>query len=80
MKVKEIMHSVTKVPPYSTISQAARIMDEKIIGSVLVEENKKVVGIMTERDILRKIVAKGRNSRAVRWRRSCFRFSAGFSR
>ncbi len=61
MKVKEIMHNATKISSESTISEAARIMDEKLIGSVLIEENSKIIGIMTERDILRKIVAKGEN-------------------
>ncbi len=55
------MHSVTKVLSDTTISEAARIMDKKSIGSVLIEEDSKIIGIMTERDILRKIVAKGRN-------------------
>lgn len=60
-KIKEIMHNVTKVSSGTSISEAARIMDQKSIGSVLVEENDKIVGITTERDILRKIVAKGKN-------------------
>ena len=59
MNVKEAMHNITKLDADTLISEAAKIMDRKSIGSVLVEENNKVVGIMTERDILRKIVAKG---------------------
>jgi CBS domain-containing protein len=61
MRVKEIMHNVTKISSDSSISKAAGIMDQKSIGSVLIEENDKIIGIMTERDILRKIVAKGKN-------------------
>jgi len=61
MLVKEIMHNVTKLPHHITISEAARIMDKKSIGSVLIEENNRIIGIMTERDILRKIIAKGKN-------------------
>ena len=66
MRVKEIMHGVTKIPFWSTVSEAARIMDEKSIGSVLIEENRRVIGIVTERDILRKIVAKGKNPDKVK--------------
>jgi CBS domain-containing protein len=55
------MHNVTKISSDTTIAEAARIMDQKVIGSVLVEENGNVIGVMTERDILRKIVAKGKN-------------------
>ena len=66
MQVKEIMHNVTKVSPDTNISEAARIMDKKVIGSVLIEENGKIIGIMTESDILRKIVAKGKNPDEVK--------------
>jgi len=66
MQVKEIMHNVTKVSPDKNISETARIMDKKVIGSVLIEENGKIVGIMTERDILRKVVAKGKNPDEVK--------------
>ncbi len=66
MKVKDIMHSVTRISASTTISKAAEIMDRKSIGSVLVEEYGNVVGLMTERDIMRKIVAKGKNPDYVR--------------
>lgn len=62
MKVNEIMHATTKISQDTTISEAARIMDHKLIGSVLIEENSKIIGIVTERDILRKVVAKGKNA------------------
>lgn len=61
MLVKEIMHNVTKLSSDTSISEAASIMDQKSIGSVLIEDNDKLIGIMTERDILRKIVSKGKN-------------------
>ena len=61
MKVKEIMHNAAKIPSDTSISEASAIMDKKSIGSVLIEEADKVIGIMTERDILRKIVAKGKD-------------------
>ena len=66
MQAKEIMHSVTKVPSDISITAAAKIMDQKLIGSVLVEEGDRIIGIMTERDILRKIVAKGKNPDEVK--------------
>ena len=66
MKVKDIMHGVSKIPFWTSVSEAARMMDGKSIGSVLIEENGRVVGIMTERDILRKIVAKGENPDKVK--------------
>ena len=61
MKVREIMHAATKIPSNTTICEAAKIMDQRLLGSVLIEGNAGIVGIMTERDILRKVVAKGEN-------------------
>ena len=66
MQIKELMHNATKLSSDTTISEAAKIMDKRSIGSVLIEENGKVIGIMTERDILRKIVAKGKNPDELR--------------
>ena len=66
MQVKEIMHSITKVPSDTSITAAEKIMDQKVIGSVLIEENGKIIGITTERDILRKVVAKGKNPDEVK--------------
>jgi CBS domain-containing protein len=37
-------------------------MAEKNIGSVVVMENDRYLGIMTERDYSRKVILKGRNS------------------
>lgn len=62
MKVSEIMHAATRIQSNSTISEVARVMDQKLIGSVLIEENNEIIGIVTERDILRKVVAKGENA------------------
>ena len=60
MKVSEIMSkTLIKTSVESTVACAARIMDTKNIGAILVENEGVVVGIMTERDILRKIVSKG---------------------
>tara|TARA_Y100000294_G_scaffold35326_2_gene30959 strand:+ start:2062 stop:2472 length:411 start_codon:yes stop_codon:yes gene_type:complete len=66
MLVNDIMHNATKLPSATTVSEAAAMMEQKSIGSVLVEKNNKIIGIMTERDILKKIVAKGENSDVLR--------------
>lgn len=41
-------------------------MAEKNIGSVIVMENEKFLGIVTERDYSRKVVLQGKNSAATR--------------
>jgi signal-transduction protein with cAMP-binding, CBS, and nucleotidyltransferase domain len=59
MVVRDAMHGITKVSSTTSVEKAAKLMDTKVIGSVLVEEDNKIIGIMTERDILRKVVAQG---------------------
>ncbi|WP_456475195.1 CBS domain-containing protein [Candidatus Pyrohabitans sp.] len=59
MKVKDIMHGVTIVGPSTSVLEIARIMKEKNIGSVLVKLNEVDWGIVTERDIITKVVSKG---------------------
>ena len=66
MRVKEIVHNVARVSSNTTVSDAAEMMDQKSIGSVLIEKDDKIIGIMTERDILKKIVAKGENPDVLR--------------
>ena len=50
------------VSPESTVISALQIMAEKNIGSVIVMEGDKYLGIMTERDYSRKVVLKGKDS------------------
>jgi signal-transduction protein with cAMP-binding, CBS, and nucleotidyltransferase domain len=47
------------VPRHASIADAARVMRETGTGCVLVEEHGKLVGILTERDILHKLVGTG---------------------
>jgi CBS domain-containing protein len=52
--VRDIMSSgIVTVDPESTVAQAATVMAEKRIGSVLVMEGEALAGIFTERDIVR---------------------------
>ena len=53
MKVKEIMQSAFVVEKDIGLKEAARIMSEKGIGSLLIVSNKKLKGIITEKDIMR---------------------------
>jgi CBS domain-containing protein len=43
----------------ATAEEAAKLMDQNDIGNVLVVENGEVQGIVTDRDIVVRIVAKG---------------------
>lgn len=55
------MHGFVKVASGMNVSEAAKVMDRELASSLLVEKGGKVVGIMTERDVIRKVVAKGVN-------------------
>lgn len=63
MIVSEIMHKPTFVDPKSTITDAAKIMCDKNIASIIVGSATTSKGILTERDIVIKVVAKGTDSR-----------------
>lgn len=58
MKVSEIMTSkVTSVNTDSSVEEISKIMKDLDVGSVPVLENNKVVGIVTDRDIVLRDVA-----------------------
>jgi CBS domain-containing protein len=48
----------------ATVEEAAKLMDEKEIGNVLVVENGEVQGIVTDRDIVVRVIAKGNGADA----------------
>ena len=50
------------VPPQTNVIEALRLMAANNIGSVLVVEHDKYLGIVTERDYSRKVVLQGKNS------------------
>jgi signal-transduction protein with cAMP-binding, CBS, and nucleotidyltransferase domain len=47
------------VDPTTPIRQIAEIMAKKNIGSIIVTENEKPIGVVTERDIVTRVIAKG---------------------
>jgi CBS domain-containing protein len=53
---------VVTVTPKQSAMEAVNLMNEHRIGAVVVLEKGEVVGIFTERDLLRKIVAKGKKA------------------
>lgn len=49
------------VSPDATLEDAAREMKDDDIGAVLVEDNGSVAGILTDRDIVVRAIAEGRD-------------------
>jgi CBS domain-containing protein len=54
---------VWSVKPDDIIFDAIKLMADKGIGALLVMEEDKLVGIVTERDYARKVVLEGKSSR-----------------
>lgn len=47
------------VQPTQPVADAVKLMREKKVGCVLICEQRQIVGIFTERDLLRRVVAQG---------------------
>jgi CBS domain-containing protein len=66
-KVRDIMtKNVVKSDKDSTIYDLARLMDQNRIGCIVIAEDDKPIGIVTERDIITKCLAKEMNPREVK--------------
>ena len=59
MKVSDIMNKVVVIDSDMTLKQAASVMSLKGIGCLVFFKNKKIKGIVTERDILNNISKPG---------------------
>jgi len=57
--------SVVQVGEQQSVMDAARLMKQHRIGCVVVTHKDRVVGIFTERDILMRVVAEGRDPNGV---------------
>jgi CBS domain-containing protein len=55
--------AVYTVSPESSVYEALEELENNNLGSLVVVENGKLIGIFTERDYARKIILKGRSSR-----------------
>ena len=66
MRVKEIMQKVKSVESTCSVKDAAELMSRLRMGSLIVKEGKKVVGIITERDIMSKVVSKDKQPGSVK--------------
>src|SRR5579872_6582052 len=56
-------HDVWSIEPDASVFDAITLMAQKEIGAVLVVEERRLVGVLSERDYARKIILQGRSSR-----------------
>jgi CBS domain-containing protein len=62
LKVEDIMiESVITVDADSTVMRAVRTMNKHEIGCLVVTRRGKAVGIVTERDLLKRVIGKSKN-------------------
>ena len=57
--------TVWTISPDATVFEAIQTMADKNIGALLVTENDKLVGIVSERDYSRKVIVKGKASKTT---------------
>ena len=56
------------IAPDATVFEAIHLMADKNIGALLVLEDEKLLGVVSERDYTRKVAVKGRASRETKVR------------
>jgi len=65
-KVRDILdvkgRQVWSIAPGASVFDALKLMAEKQVGALVVLEESKVVGIISERDYARKVILQGRSS------------------
>lgn len=54
-------NSVVSITSDKSVLEAARLMNEQGIGGLVVVEDEELVGVFTERDVLRRVVAERRD-------------------
>ena len=59
-------HDVHSIKPDDTVFDAVRVMDEHDVGALVVLDDGKLVGVITERHYSREIVLKGKASPTTR--------------
>ncbi|PYL06927.1 MAG: histidine kinase [Verrucomicrobia bacterium] len=57
---------VFSISPEATVFEAIEMMDAKNVGALLVMEQERVVGIISERDYTRKVILRGKRSRETK--------------
>ncbi len=67
MLVSEIMSKqVISIDPQTSVADASKLISKHNIGSVPVAQNGNVCGILTDRDIVLRCVAEGRDPKSIK--------------
>ena len=64
--IKEVMtRDVRACEPNATVAQAAKVMAQEDVGPVPIVEDGRLAGLVTDRDIVVRVVAEGRDPNAT---------------
>ena len=59
---------VWSIAPDATVFEAIQMMSDKNVGALLVTEQNRLIGIISERDYTRKVALKGKSSKELKVR------------
>ncbi len=65
---KLMTKEITSLPESASVLDAAKFMADMNVGTVMVEDGAKPLGILTDRDIITKVLAQGRDPAQVKLR------------
>lgn len=69
LRVGDLMTTpLISIDEEDAVIEAARLMDEKDMSSVLVKHGERFSGMITDRDIIRRVVSKGLNPTKIKVR------------
>ena len=57
---------IYSIRPDATVFEAVQLMDAKNVGALLVIDDERLVGIISERDYTRKVMLRGKRSRETK--------------
>jgi CBS domain-containing protein len=67
LKVEDVMVAeVVTIDENASVKEAAEIMNQFEIGSIIAVRKGKAIGIITERDLLKRVVAEGMDAKKTR--------------
>jgi CBS domain-containing protein len=65
MGLTRLTHVRPEVTPEVTVSETVKVMAAAEIGAIAVKNGKKIVGVFTERDLMKRVVAQDRDPHAT---------------
>jgi len=65
MRVDEVMNKAIAIDSDVSLKQAAKIMSDKNIGSLIVLKKDKIAGIVTEKDVIKNVSNLGRKISSI---------------